>query len=166
MSEKTHYRKVFKSDHLGVADLEDFIEAGRDLVFTIKQVKQEIGAKVAGRKIDANIAYFEDKGVKPLVVNATNSKTLKELSGGSPFVEDWRGITIQLYIDSEAKLKGETVGGVRISSKRVAKRSPLHDKINAAKNEDELRQIWINDCKQDQAYADTIAARRHALQAK
>ena len=23
MTEKTHYRKVFKSDHLGVADLED-----------------------------------------------------------------------------------------------------------------------------------------------
>jgi len=26
MENKTHYRKVFKSDHLGVADLEDFIE--------------------------------------------------------------------------------------------------------------------------------------------
>ena len=25
---KTHYRKVFKSDHLGIADLEDYIEAG------------------------------------------------------------------------------------------------------------------------------------------
>ena len=47
---KTHYRKVFKSDHLGVADLEDLTEQGSSLIFTIKQVKQEIGAKVADRK--------------------------------------------------------------------------------------------------------------------
>ena len=42
MSEnKTHYRKVFKSYHLGVADLEDFMEAGSKLVFPISHVKQE-----------------------------------------------------------------------------------------------------------------------------
>ena len=45
---KTHYRKVFKSDHLGQAALEDFLEAGSNLIFTIASVRQEIGAKVAG----------------------------------------------------------------------------------------------------------------------
>ena len=50
MSIKTHYRKVLKSDHLGVADLEEFLEEGKSLVFTIKQVKQEYGVSVAGRK--------------------------------------------------------------------------------------------------------------------
>ena len=113
MNDKTHYRKVFKSDHLGVADLEDFLEAGSTLVFTIKHVKQEIGVQVAGRKINANIAYFVEP-IKPLVLNATNSKTVKALSGGSPFVEDWNNILVKLYIDSNAKLKGETVGGVRV----------------------------------------------------
>ena len=87
MSNKTHYRKVFKSDHLGVADLEDLIEAGSSLVFKIKLVKQEYGVKVAGRKGDHNIAYFNEP-IKPLVLNATNSKTLKGLCGGSAFVED------------------------------------------------------------------------------
>lgn len=58
---KTHYRKVFKSDHLGSADLEEFLEDGKKLVFTIKEVKQEIGATVAGKKINANIAYFVEK---------------------------------------------------------------------------------------------------------
>lgn len=116
MSEtKTHYRKVFKSDHLGRADLEDYIEEGnRDLIFTISHVRQEIGAKVAGKKIDANIAYFKERGVKPLVLNATNSNTMRKLTG-SCFVENWRDVTVQLYIDETAKLKGETVGGVRIS---------------------------------------------------
>lgn len=110
---KTHYRKVFKSDHLGVADLEDLIEAGKPLIFTIKEVRQQFGVSVAGRKIDANIAYFKEP-IKPMVLNATNSKVLKILSGGSAFVEDWQNIPVQLYIEPGAKLKGEIVGGVRI----------------------------------------------------
>jgi hypothetical protein len=112
--QKTHYRKVFKSDHLGVADLEDFMETGSDLIFAISHVKQEYDVAVAGRKGNFNIAYFKQK-IKPLVLNATNSKTLKCLAGGSAFVEDWKDITVQLYIDQGAKLKGEIVGGVRIS---------------------------------------------------
>ncbi len=111
---KTHYRKVFKSDHLGVADLEDLTEQGSSLIFTIKQVKQEIGAKVAGRKVDANIAYFNEP-IKPLVLNAGNSKIVKKLAGGTPFLEHWANLTIQLYIDPTASFGGEVTGGVRIN---------------------------------------------------
>lgn len=110
---KTHYRKVFKSDHLGIADLEDLIESGSNLVFTIRCVKQEYGTTVAGKKGDHNIAYFHDK-IKPLVLNATNSKIVKMFAKGSPFVEDWNDIPVQLYIDPNVKMKGEIVGGVRI----------------------------------------------------
>ena len=124
MSNKTHYRKVFKSDHLGVADLEDLIEGGSELVFTIKGVKQEIGVRVAGKKGNFNIAYFEES-IKPLVLNATNSKTMKQLSNGSAFVEDWGGITVRLYIDPSASFGGEVVGGVRINPSRVQKRKEL-----------------------------------------
>jgi hypothetical protein len=118
MTDKTHYRKVFKSDHLGRADLEDYIESGHNLIFTIKNVKQEYGAKVAGRKIDANIAYFAEPNVKPLVLNAGNSKIVSDLAG-SQFVQDWNNIKVQLYIDPTAKLKGEVVGGVRVSPNAV-----------------------------------------------
>lgn len=114
---KTHYRKVFKSDHLGVADLEDMQEANSKLIFTISYVKQEYGVAVAGKKGNFNIAYFID-GIKPLVLNATNSKVLKTLTG-SAFVEDWKNLQVQLYIDTNAKLKGEIVGGVRISPKAI-----------------------------------------------
>jgi hypothetical protein len=113
MENKTHYRKVFKSDHLGVADLEEFIEEKRSLIFTIKQVKQEFNVQVAGRKGNHNIAYFID-GIKPLVLNSTNSKTVKSFNNNSPFVEDWKLTKIELYIDYEVKMKGEKVGGVRI----------------------------------------------------
>ena len=110
---KTHYRKAFKSSHLGVADLEDSLESGSNLVFNIKEVKQQLGMMVAGRKGNHNIAYFVED-IKPLVLNVTNSKMLKTLIGGSPWVEDWNGIRVQLYIDSGVRFKGDTVSGIRL----------------------------------------------------
>ena len=127
---KTHYRKVFKSDHLGVADLEDLLEQNKDtpLIFTIKEVRQEIGAKVAGRKVNANIAYFNES-IKPLVLNAGNSKIVKKLAGGTPFLENWANITIQLYIDPTASFGGEITGGVRINpNPTVTKRAEITPK--------------------------------------
>jgi len=120
---QTHYRKVFKSDHLGCADLEDFIESGSNLIFTISHVNQERGTRVAGKKIDANIAYFVE-GIKPLVLNAGNSKTVSKLAG-SVFVENWKNIPIQLYINPDVKMKGETTGGVRISPNKVKQRQVI-----------------------------------------
>ena len=113
----THYRNVFKSDHLGIADLEDMIEKRMDLIFTIKEVKQEFNVAVAGKKGNYNIAYFKEN-IKPLVLNATNSKIVKSFCGGSPFVENWKNVLIEMYIDESVKMKGEVVGGVRISPKQ------------------------------------------------
>ena len=135
MSEsKTHYRKVFKSDHLGVADLEDFMEQGIDLIFTIDHVCQEYGTKVAGRKIDGNFAYFKEN-IKPLVLNAGNSKIMRMITN-SMFVEDWKDIPVQLYIDPNAKLKGEIVGGVRLMNRVIKTAKPALTKSN--------RKMWEN----------------------
>ena len=134
-SKKTHYRKVFKSDHLGAADLEEMTEENKDLIFTINEVKQEFGAIVAGKKIDANIAYFKE-AIKPLVLNSTNSKQVAKFAN-SKFVEDWAGLTIELFIDSNVKLKGEIVGGVRIRPVQpILKKpelTPKHSRWNEAK---------------------------------
>lgn len=112
---KHHYRNVFKSDHLGSADLEDYIEQGRKLIFVIKEVRQEIGVKVAGKKGDFNIAYFTDPGVKPLVLNVTNSKQIQTFAGGSPWVEHWKNIPVELYVDENVKaVTGGKTQGVRI----------------------------------------------------
>ena len=120
--DKSHYRKVFKSDHLGVADLEEMLEQGRKLVFIVKEVKQfnlidgdkNSGITVAGKRISANIAYFK-KDIKPMVLNATNSKIMKTFAKDrSPFVEDWSNKVIELYIDTNVKMKGQIVGGVKI----------------------------------------------------
>lgn len=115
---KNHYRKVFKSDHLGSADLEEFIEEKINLNFTIEKVVQEYDVSVAGKKGNFNIAYFKEQ-IKPLVLNSTNSKVLKTIAGGSPFVEDWKNIVVELYIDHNVKMKGEVVGGVRLRQGKI-----------------------------------------------
>lgn len=112
--QKHHYRNVYKSDHLGVADLEELKEQGHDLVFVIREVKQEINKSVAGKKGNFNIAYFTDSNIKPWVLNAGNAKVVKTFSATDAFVESWKNIPVRLYIDSNVKMKGEIVGGVKI----------------------------------------------------
>jgi len=150
VDKQTHYRKVFKSDHLGVADLEEFLEKGSPLIFTVSHVNQEMNAKVAGKKINANIAYFEES-IKPLVLNATNSKTMSKLTGSS-FVENWGNLTIQLYIDRDARLMGEVVGGVRVSPKVVRTQKPVITKDTPQKW-DNAKKAFIRDGNFDKVLA-------------
>jgi hypothetical protein len=120
---KTHYRNVFKSDHLGSADLEDFVEQGKKLIFTIEKVLQEKNAKVAGKKIDANIAYFKED-IKPMVLNATNSKIIRNFCN-SPFVDDWKNVLVELYVDDNVQMKGEKTQGVRIRQIQPKTEKPI-----------------------------------------
>lgn len=120
MTNKTHFRKIHKSDHLAVCDLEEYTEEGLRLVFTVDRVAAEYGAKVAGKKVDKNIMYFKPaehkgqlKNIKPWCLNATNEKLMRKLTN-SPFMEDWAGFNIELYVDPNVTMMGEQTGGVRI----------------------------------------------------
>jgi hypothetical protein len=138
--EKTHYRRVAKSDHLGVADLEDFIEQGSELIFTIKEVKLEMGVMVAGKKGNYNIAYFVEK-IKPLVLNPTNGKILKLLTK-TPFLEDWSNLTIKLYIDENVSFGKEKTGGVRIAMQLPQpKKEAIKEYIDDVRFEKALKSI-------------------------
>lgn len=120
-----NYRKVYKSDHLGVVDLEELIEQGKPLVFTIKEVNQEIGVLVAGNRGDHNIAYFVEN-IKPMVLNAGNAAIIRGFSQGkSVDTDNWKNIPIELYVDANVKMKGQIVGGMRIK--------PLQPKITKEK---------------------------------
>ena len=107
-----NYRKVYKSDHLGVVDLEEMVEQGQSLKLTIKHVKQEIGVTVAGNKGNHNIAYFVEP-IKPWVLNAGNAGIIKGFAK-SVDTDKWNMIPIELYIDENVKMKGQIVGGIRI----------------------------------------------------
>lgn len=128
---KRHYRAVFKSDHLAIADIEDMIEQKKTLDVTIKMVDQHWGAKVAGKKIDCNIAYFEEN-IKPMVLNATNCLVISKICE-SGHVENWTNVKVTLFIDYDATLAGRKVGGVRIKpTKAKTKQTLSNERFSAS----------------------------------
>lgn len=131
-----NYRKVYKSDHLGVVDLEELIEQGKSLIFTIKEVKQE-NTIVAGNRGDFNIAYFHEN-IKPMVLNAGNASIVRGFSETKSVDTDhWKNIPIELFVDKNVKMKGQIVGGMRIKpiQPKITKTKPnfTTEKFEAAK---------------------------------
>jgi hypothetical protein len=119
------------------------MESGQNrLVFTIKEVKQytlvqgdkNSGIVVAGKRISANIAFFNEP-IKPLVLNAGNSKIMKGFNNSS-FVEDWANTTIELYIKDGVSFGKETTSGVRIK--------PNQPSITKPELKPENKKIWEN----------------------
>ncbi|MBG6243584.1 MAG: hypothetical protein EKE20_18135 [Candidatus Symbiopectobacterium sp. Dall1.0] len=111
MTEKTHYRKAFDSLYLSSADI---IEP---TVLTISEVLFEAD-KTRRTKDVFNTAYFEEKEirpdetVKPMILNATNSKMVRQITG-SPFLEDWRNVKVMICVE-RVKNRQEYVDGLRI----------------------------------------------------
>jgi hypothetical protein len=111
--EKTHYRKAFDSPYLSSADIVE------PTVLTVKFVRFEPD-RTKKTKDSFNTAHFVEqelrKGekLKPMILNASNSKTMKALTG-SPFLEDWVNVRITVYVDHNVRFGKETVEGLRIS---------------------------------------------------
>lgn len=120
MSEtKTHYRKAFDSPYLSSADIVD------QVILTIRSVRLEPD-KTKKTKDLFNTAYFTEKEIrpgeplKPMILNATNSKTMRDLTG-SPFIDDWQDVHIMVYVDQNVRFGKETVEGLRISPRAPEK---------------------------------------------
>lgn len=113
MNTKTHYRKAFDSPYLSSADIVE------PTVLTVKYVALE-SDKTKKTKDQFNTAYFVEKEIrkgevlKPMILNASNSKTMKSLTG-SPFIDDWVNVQITVYVDCNVRFGKETVEGLRIS---------------------------------------------------
>ena len=117
---KTDWRKFRKSTHLASADLDAMESEGKDLIFTIKEVKYETNVNVSGTKMDGIFCYFIED-IKPLKLNSTNNKILsgfaKKLGHKGKechIIENWKGMTIELYVDRNVKMMGAVTDGVRI----------------------------------------------------
>lgn len=113
MTDKTHYRKAFDSPYLSSADIVE------PTVLTVKCVRLETD-KTKKTKDQFNTAFFVEKEIrpgeklKPMILNATNSKTMKGLTG-SAFIDDWNDVRITVYVDSNVKFGKEVTEGLRIS---------------------------------------------------
>ena len=112
-TEKTHYRKAFDSPYLSSADI---VEA---TVLTVRNVTLE-SDRTKKTKDAFNTAHFVEKELrlgeklKPMILNASNSKTMKGLTG-SAFIDDWQNVRITVYVDHNVRFGKETVEGLRIS---------------------------------------------------
>lgn len=104
------------SEYLGAED----IEPGVEPVLTISQIYNGMITLQRGKENKDVIVFAEEKtaginNVRPLVVNATNRKTLKKLFK-SVTADTLVGKKIQLYIDHNVRdpQTGELTDGIRI----------------------------------------------------
>ena len=108
----THYRKVFDSPYLSSMDVVD------PITLTIARVTQEAD-KTKKTKDTFNTAYFAEKFIrpgeklKPMILNATNSKALAKITG-TPFIEDWSNTRVTVYVERGIKFGRDTVDGLRV----------------------------------------------------
>lgn len=106
-------------DYIGAYALPE----GQDLLVTIKKVVREIVTSAGGKKEECTVCHLE--GQKPLILNATNGKTIAKLYG--PYIEDWAGKSIVLFA-STTKFGGEIVECIRIKPQAIASvKKPLSD---------------------------------------
>ncbi|PZQ77976.1 MAG: hypothetical protein DI563_02120 [Variovorax paradoxus] len=110
---KTHYRKAFDSPYLSSADITE------PTVLTVARVTLE-SDRTKKTKDHFNTAWFVEKELrpgeklKPMILNATNSKTMANLTG-SKFIDDWKNVRITVYVDGAVRFGKDTVEGLRIS---------------------------------------------------
>lgn len=108
MSEKlTHWKKLTNPDYLGAYAL----DVGQDMILTIRSVANEPVVGADGKKETCSVMRFMED-VKPMILNATNSKTITKLLK-TPYIEQWSGRKIQIYVES-VKAFGEVVDALRI----------------------------------------------------
>lgn len=130
---KTHYRKAFDSPYLSSADI---VEPTNLTVAYVRLEKD----RTKKTKDQFNTAYFAEKELrpgeplKPMILNATNSKTMRALTD-SAFIEDWVNVRVTVYVDKNVRFGNESVEGLRIHPKppQRAAITPSSKQWNAAK---------------------------------
>ena len=113
MSEKTHWKKLTNPDYIGAYAF----QPGEEKAVTISTVGVETVLGAEGRKEDCTVVHFEGD-VKPLILNATNSKMIQKVLQ-TPYIEDWAGRSIVLGVETVSAF-GERVEAVRVKKKQPA----------------------------------------------
>ena len=107
METLTHWKKLMNPEYLGSYALEQ----GQDLIVTIKSVGNEEVVGTDGKKEICSVVHFFEN-VKPMILNATNNKTIAKLFK-TPYIEQWSGRKIQIYTE-KVRAFGEIWDALRI----------------------------------------------------
>ena len=119
MTGKERLGQLRDSNNLGAEDLDDSIEP----VLTIQHIYNAMVTLQRGKERKDVITFVEEsvpgiKVVRPLIVNATNRKTLRKIYRAVT-AENLEGKRIQLYLDPNVRdpSTGDKVDGIRIRPK-------------------------------------------------
>jgi hypothetical protein len=115
----THWRSDKDSPYIGAHTMPS---DGTNIILTIKEVKREVVIGDAGKKSEKPIAYFVEKSL-PMVLNATNCKTIAALYG-SPYIQDWKGKKIEIRKEWVKAKEGGKVEALRIVPKEFTDTLP------------------------------------------
>ena len=103
------WREACRGNFLSFDDIES------DTVVTIEKVTS---AEVQNLKDysweEKTLVYFLEFPETPIIVNATNAKTLKGLFGAGKPLKESVGKQITIWPDASVKVAGKAVGGLRI----------------------------------------------------
>lgn len=122
MSNKTHWKKLHNPDYLGAYSLDNGRGGYDSIVATIKSVRVEKVTGTDGKKEDCTVMRFGEN-LKPMILNATNSKTLEKLFH-TPYIEDWSGRKIKIDVET-IKAFGEVVDALRINKNLPVEAGPV-----------------------------------------
>jgi hypothetical protein len=109
METLTHYKKLRNPDYMGAYCMPT---DGGEIILTIKSVRVESVPNPDGKKSDCTVVHWMEQNWKPMILNATNSKTISKLAK-SPFIEKWQGLQVQIYT-AKIKAFGEEHDALRI----------------------------------------------------
>jgi len=135
---KTHWRKQDNPNYLGAYSLMD--GETKELTVTIEKVTTEEVKNERGSET-CRVAYL--KGQKPMILNTTNSRAIEKIYG-TPYIEDWKGKSITLYV-AKVKAFGDEIECLRIKKQKPVIKLPEllpTDKVNWQKVITALNNIY------------------------
>jgi hypothetical protein len=126
----THWKKVIDHNFINEGDL----DAG-NIIATIKDIKLEEITSAGGKKDQKHVLHFVEPNVKPLILSAKENFKNIEKVAGTPHIESWAGVKIEIWYNPNVKFGRETVGGVRIKPTAPKIQKPIlpDAKFEAAK---------------------------------
>jgi hypothetical protein len=161
METKTHIDKLRNPNYLGGWDLMDANGKTIDKVVTIKEIKNE---SVFNQKsqIEEQVITLLFEECKPIILNATNRKTLKKVTE-TEYIEDMVGKKITLTT-KRIKAFGEFHDAIRIVASKPSDLSSKPVDIGICKTKlgkcntlAELQKAWSELSKQEQDTPEVLA---------
>ena len=108
MEKLTHWKKAFNPEFLGAHDF----QPKEEITAIIEGFNEAQEVTGTGGKKEVVTALFL-KDYKPLILNRTNAKLISKALK-TPYMEQWTGKAIQLYVQPGVKAFGDVVDAVRV----------------------------------------------------